>query len=83
VADVTILPGEALAEITGADLSILSSETPVVNTDIDVDACVDRALKVREHSKLKKRIAELKRFLEENGLVSKLSPKNRRLLGFE
>jgi 5-methylcytosine-specific restriction endonuclease McrA len=71
-----------LAKITGADLSVLASETPVVNTEIDVDTCVDRALKIREGSKLTKRITELKRFLEENGLVSRLSAKNKRLLGF-
>jgi hypothetical protein len=72
-----------LAKVTGADLSVLASDTPLVNADIDVDVCVERALNVREGSKLKRRIAELKRFLEENGLVSRLSTKNKRLLGFD
>lgn len=72
-----------LAEITGSDLSILASDTPVINPRIDVNACVNRALRVREQSrKLPQRIAELKRFLEAYGLVSQLSAKNRKLLGF-
>jgi hypothetical protein len=33
-----------LAKITGADLGLLSSKTPIVNTDINVGKCVDRYL---------------------------------------
>jgi len=70
-----------LANLTGANLELLSSTSPVVNTAIDVDACVSRYLKVRENSNLSKRIAELKKLLEDYELVGRLSPSNRRLLG--
>ena len=71
-----------LAKITGADLSLLSSKDPIVNTNIDVDACVSRYLQVREKSNLKKRISELKKLLESNGIVDKLTDKNKKLLGY-
>ena len=70
------------ADITGADLSVLASDTPIVNPRINVNACVDRVLRVRERSALRKRIVELKRFLQANGLVGRLSKRNRNLLGF-
>lgn len=69
-----------LAKITGADLSLLSGR-PVVNMNIDVDACVSRVLKVRERSNLKKRIVELKELLSRYNLVKQLSTANRKLLG--
>jgi len=71
-----------LAMITGSDLGVLSSPQPVVNKDVDVNACVERALRVREHSNLKKRIAELRRFLTVADLMDSLSPENKKLLGF-
>jgi hypothetical protein len=72
-----------LAQITGADLGLLSSAEPVINPNIDVNACVKRALVVREHSNLPKRIAALKRFFESYGLVDRLSQKNKNLLGLK
>jgi hypothetical protein len=72
-----------LARLTGADLELLSHKEPVVNTKIDVDACVSRYLKVRERSNLTKRVKELKDLLEDYGLVSRLSKSNRKLLGYE
>lgn len=72
-----------LARITGADLSLLSSAKPILNTKIDVNACVERSLRVREHSNLKKRIIQLKQFLGNYGLIERLSANNKRLLGFD
>jgi len=71
-----------LAEITGADLPLLSSKEPVLNTNIDVDACVSRCLNVREKSDLNKRIKGLKALLKEHGLTGRLSAKNKKILGF-
>jgi hypothetical protein len=70
-----------LSRITGADLSLLASRTPVVNPNINVDACVSRFLKVRERSNLAKRLRELKELLREYDLVGKLSPHNKKMLG--
>lgn len=71
-----------LAKRTGADLELLSSKTPKINTIINVDKCVGRYLQVRERSHLPKRINELKRILVDYNLVDKLSPGNKKLLGF-
>lgn len=71
-----------LAKRTGADLELLSSKTPKINTIINVDKCVGRYLQVRERSHLPKRINELKRILVDYNLVDKLSPGNKILLGF-
>ncbi len=71
-----------LAKITGADLGLLSSKTPIINTEINVDKCVERYLQVRERSHLPKRINELKKILKDYNLISNLSPKNKKLLGF-
>lgn len=71
-----------LARITGADLQLLSNNKPIVNPNIDVDACVTRYLQVRERTNLEKRIKELKELLEEYDLSSKLSAKNKKLLGY-
>ncbi len=71
-----------LCKITGADLELLASRAPILNANVDVDACVDRSLKVREKSDLPKRIRELKWLLAKYKLVSKLSSKNKRMLGF-
>lgn len=71
-----------LAKITGADLSLISSEVPVINKNIDVNKCVERYLQVREKSRLPKRIKELKKILTDYDLVDKLSKENKKLLGF-
>lgn len=70
-----------LAKLTGADLKLLSSKKPIVNSNIDVDACVTRALSVREQSNLWKRIDELRKMLVSYGLADKLSDSNKKLLG--
>jgi hypothetical protein len=72
-----------LAGITGGDLSLFTSPTPHFNTSIDVNACVARTLKVRERSNLQKRIGNLKKFLQEMGLIDRLTLENRRLLGLD
>lgn len=71
-----------LAKRTGADLELLSSRTPKINTNINVGKCVGRYLQVRERSHLPKRINELKKILVDYNLVDKLSPGNIKLLGF-
>jgi len=70
-----------LAKLTGADLKLLSSKKPIINSHIDVDACVTRVLSVREQSNLWKRIDELKKMLVSYGLADKLSDNNKKLLG--
>ncbi|MBZ0202405.1 MAG: hypothetical protein K8I03_05250, partial [Ignavibacteria bacterium] len=62
-----------LAKITGADLGLISSKSPLINTHIDVNKCVERFLQVREKSHLPKRIDELKKILSDYELISKLS----------
>ncbi|NQT23785.1 hypothetical protein HQ585_00360 [candidate division KSB1 bacterium] len=71
-----------LAKITGANLELLSSKMPIINTNIDVDACVTRLLMVREQSNLNKRLSELKKLLISYNLVDALSNENKKLLGF-
>ncbi len=70
-----------LAKLTGADLKLLSSKKPIINSHIDADACITRALSVREQSNLWKRIDELKKMLVSYGLADKLSDSNKKLLG--
>jgi len=70
-----------LARITGASLELLSSKTVILNTDIDVNACVERYLDVRKDSDLTKRIAELKLVLDKHDLISQLNDQNASLLG--
>lgn len=72
-----------LARITGADLSLLASKTPIINTKIDVNRCVKRFLQVREKSHLPKRINELKKIITDYDLVNKLTKSNKKLLGFK
>lgn len=72
-----------LAEITGGNLQLWSSQEPILNPRIDVDAAVTRALAVREESNLHKRILQLKQFLMDYKLVDRLSASNKRLLGIE
>ena len=70
-----------LARITGADLSLLASRTPINNPHIDVNLCVSRYLNVRGGADLTKRINELKELLEKNQLINLLSTENLKLLG--
>jgi hypothetical protein len=72
-----------LSKLTGADLSLLASTKPIVNPNIDVNACVSRYLTVRERSNLTKRLQELKKLLVEYNLVGKLSTQNKKTLGFK
>jgi len=71
-----------LAALTGADLTLLTSKTPIINPKIDVDACVTRALRVRERSDFHKRVVQLKQLIGNYGLIKHLSPRNKKLLGF-
>jgi len=70
-----------LAKITGAELSLLSSKKPIVNSNIDVNRCVERYLQVRENSHLPKRINELKKIINDYSLKDKLTDENKTLLG--
>ncbi len=70
-----------LAKITGADLGLLSSKTPIINADINVARCVERYLQVREKSHLPKRIEQLKKILKDYNLLGNLSANNKKLLG--
>ncbi|MBI5098016.1 MAG: hypothetical protein HZB30_02095 [Nitrospirae bacterium] len=71
-----------LAKITGADLSLISSKLPIPNDNINVNKCVERYLKVREKSNLKKRITELKKIIKKYALVDRLAGENKKILGF-
>ena len=71
-----------LAIITGANLAIISSKEPITNPKIDVNKCVDRMLRVRGATNLARRVTELKKLLQENDLVQKLSSQNKKMLGF-
>ncbi len=70
-----------LSRLTGADLNLLASREPIVNRNIDVNACVTRFLKVRERSNLKKRLDDLRKLLSDYALVDQLSPQNKKMLG--
>ena len=70
-----------LSRITGADLNLLASRDPIVNRNIDVNACVTRFFRVRERSNLKKRLNELRKLLTDYALVDQLSPQNKKILG--
>lgn len=71
-----------LSVITGANLELLSSKTPIYNDNIDVNAAVDKWLVVRNSTNLSKRIRELRKILEDNDLIDKLSDENKKRLGF-
>ncbi len=71
-----------LAQITGADLSLISKREPVLNPRIDVNACVTRLLTVRSATDLSRRIDDIKKLLEDYNLVEQLSEANKRLLGY-
>ncbi|HAT7877844.1 TPA: hypothetical protein JBD49_03765 [Legionella pneumophila subsp. pneumophila] len=70
-----------LADIVGANLSLLARETPIINPNINVDLCVTRFLNVREGTSLNKRIEQLKQLLISRGLIDSLSDKNKKYLG--
>ncbi len=73
-----------LANITGADLQLLSSKEPIINQKITVDnvnAGVDNYLSVRENSNLDKRVSEIRKIIIEYDLVDKLSDANKKKLG--
>jgi len=71
-----------LSRITGVNLALISSKKPIVNKDIDVNRCVSRMLNVRSATDLSKRIKELKKLLNDYNLISKLSRRTRKMLGF-
>ena len=62
---------------------IRTRKEPVVNPNIDVNACVSRFLSVRERSNLHKRIEELKKLLTDNNLINHLTVENKRFLGIQ
>jgi len=70
-----------LAKISGANIDLISSKTPIMNRNIDINKGVERFLQVRERSDLPKRIKEIKKILQVYELVEKLSPDNKKLLG--
>jgi hypothetical protein len=70
-----------LAQITGADLGLISNSTPILNQKVDVNACVDRLLTVRSGTDLTRRVGEIRKLLEDYDLLSQLSEDNKRLLG--
>ncbi len=72
-----------LAMLTGGDLSLLTSESPIVNENIDVNRCVERVLRVRERSNLGKRIRHLKKLFDRLAIADRLSAANRRMLGLD
>ena len=72
-----------LSSITGANLSLISRKTPIINSKINVDKCVSRMLTVRSKTDISKRIDDLKKLLENNELVDKLSKRNRQILGLD
>ncbi len=71
-----------LADIVGANLELLSSKKPIINPNIDVDACVGRMLTVRSATDISRRIKDLKKLLKDYNLVDNLSEKNKRILGY-
>lgn len=70
-----------LAQLTGADLALISSKTPILNANIDVNACVDRMLKVRSQTDLERRVGDIRKLLDDYKLTNQLTDTNKRLLG--
>ena len=70
-----------LSRITGANLELLSSATPILNRDIDANLAVDRYLSVRDGSDLTKRVAEIRGLLMRYELVHLLDPTRKKMLG--
>lgn len=72
-----------LANITGANIELLTSKNPVYNTNIDVNGGVDRYLTVRNNNDdMHKRIEEVKHVLESYNLVDKLDDRHKSILGY-
>lgn len=71
-----------LAKITGANISLLTRQPPVINRNIDINKGVERYLQVREKSNLEKRVKEIKKVIRFYGLEDNLSKENRKFLGF-
>lgn len=72
-----------LAQITGADLSLITQPKPVLNPHIDVNACVQRMLTVRSKTDLSRRVGDIRRLLDGYGLSEQLTETNKRILGYE
>lgn len=70
-----------LAQLTGADLGLISSKEPILNSNIDVDAAVSRLLTVRGETNLSRRVSDIRNLLDDYGLIDQLSDANKRLLG--
>ena len=71
-----------LAKITGADLNLLSSPVPIVNTHINVNRGVDRYLNVRNsNTDLPKRVMELRKVIQQYDLEDLLDDEHRAILG--
>ena len=71
-----------LAKITGADLNLLSSPVPIVNTHINVNRGVDRYLNVRNsNTDLLKRVMELRKVIQQYDLEDLLDDEHRAILG--
>ena len=73
-----------LARITGADLQLLSSPVPIQNGSVsseNVNRAVDRYLAVRNSTDLPKRIAEIKKVLQDYNLTELLDEQHKAILG--
>lgn len=70
-----------LSKITGANLELLSSKEPIINTNINVNKLISRYLEVRERSNLNKRINELKSLIISYDLFESVSEENKLVLG--
>lgn len=72
-----------LSRITGADLEMLSSPVPIINHNIDVNKGVDRYLTVRNsNDALPKRVADIRKVLEDYKLVDLLDEQHKKMLGY-
>ena len=73
-----------LSKITGANLAVISSKTPLYNAEIDVNKATDKLFgNVREKSHIEKLIKGFRKILIQNNWVDLLTPKNQKMLGLE
>ncbi|MCR4966134.1 MAG: hypothetical protein K6A41_10835 [Bacteroidales bacterium] len=70
-----------LSKITGADLGLISSKKPVYNTNIDVNAAIDKFLNIRNNTNLPHRVEELRTIITKNHLIDYVSDVNKKILG--
>lgn len=70
-----------LAKITGADLSLISNNIPIINNNIDVNRGVERYLTIRNKVDLSKRVAEIRKVIHDYNLENLLSDNNKKILG--